>query len=76
MLYETAARAAEVLALDVEDLDLTNRRAKVRRKGGAVDVIVWQTGTARLLPRLIRGRKSGPLFLTDRRGAVHDAERA
>ena len=70
MLYETAARAAEVLALDVEDLDLANRRAKVRRKGGAVDVIVWQTGTARLLPRLIKGRKSGPLFLTDRRGAV------
>ena len=70
LLYESAARASEVLALDVEDLDLTNRRAKVRRKGGAVDVIVWQTRTARLLPRLIRGRKSGPLFLTDRRGAV------
>ena len=70
MLYETAARAAEVLALDVDDLDLTNRRAKVRRKGGAVDVIVWQTGTARLLPRLIKGRKSGTLFLTARRGAV------
>ena len=70
MLYETAARAAEVLALDVEDLDLANRRAKVRRKGGAVDVIVWQTGTARLLPRLIRARESGPLFLTARRGAV------
>ena len=35
MLYETAARAAEVLGLDVEDLDLPNRRAKVRRKGGA-----------------------------------------
>lgn len=28
----------------------------VRRKGNAVDVIVWQTGTARLLPRLIAGR--------------------
>src|SRR5258705_2461737 len=28
MLYETAARSAEVLALDVEDLDLPNRRAK------------------------------------------------
>ena len=43
MLYETAARSAEVLALDVEDLDLPNRRAKVRRKGGAIDIIVWQT---------------------------------
>jgi integrase/recombinase XerC/integrase/recombinase XerD len=32
MLYETAARSAEVLAMDVEDLDLPSRRAKVRRK--------------------------------------------
>ena len=52
MLYETAARSAEVLALDVEDLDLPNRCARVRCKGGAIDTIVWQIGTARLLPRL------------------------
>jgi integrase/recombinase XerC/integrase/recombinase XerD len=71
MLYETAARASEVLALDIEDLDLRNRCAKVRRKGNAVDVIVWQTGTARLLPRLIGGRTKGPLFLTDRKARVH-----
>ena len=70
ILYETAARSAEVLRLDVDDLDLPNRRAKVRRKGGAIDVIVWQTGTARLLPRLVRGRKTGPLFLTNRRAHV------
>lgn len=30
MLYKTAARSAEVLALDVEDLDLPNRCARVR----------------------------------------------
>ena len=70
LLYETAARSAEVLRLDVEDLDLPNRKAKVRRKGGAIDVIVWQTGTARLLPRLLKGRKTGPVFLTDRRARV------
>jgi integrase len=70
MLYESAARSAEVLALNVEDLDLANRRARVRRKGGALDVIVWQTGTARLLPRLLKGRTSGPVFLTDRRARV------
>jgi len=70
MLYETAARSAEVLRLDVEDLDLPNRKAKVRRKGGAIDVIVWQTGTARLLPGLLKGRKAGPVFLTDRRARV------
>src|SRR5262249_22281813 len=66
MLYETAARSAEVLALDVEDLDLPNRRAKVRRKGGALDWIIWQTGTARLLPRLLKGRQSRPVFITQR----------
>ncbi len=70
MLYETAARAHEILALDVADLDLANRKAKVRRKGGAADIVVWRTGTARLLPRLLKGRKTGPLFLTDRRARV------
>jgi integrase len=70
MLYESAARAGEVLAVDIEDLDLADRRSRVVRKGGAADVITWQTGTARLLPRLIKGRKSGPLFLTERRARV------
>ena len=70
MLDETAARSAGVLALDVEDLDLPGRRARVRRKGGAVDVIVWQTGTVRLLPRLLKGRKSGPVFVTVRKTRV------
>ena len=70
MLYETAARSSEVLALDVEDLDRRNRRSKVTRKGSAVDIIVWQTGTARLLPRLLDGRTRGPVFLTDRRARV------
>lgn len=66
MLYETAARSAEVLRLNVEDLDMPNRCARVRRKGGAVDTIVWQTETARLLPRYLKGRTSGPLFVTER----------
>jgi integrase/recombinase XerC/integrase/recombinase XerD len=67
MLYETAARAEEILTLDVTDLDTVNRCATVVRKGGARDVVYWQTGTARLLPRLIAGRRRGPLFLTDRK---------
>jgi integrase len=33
LLYDTAARACKVLALDIEDRDLRNRCAKVRRKG-------------------------------------------
>ncbi|MGW5922216.1 tyrosine-type recombinase/integrase [Nocardia fluminea] len=67
MLYETAARAEEILTLDVGDLDPVNRCATVVRKGGARDVVYWQTGTARLLPRMIAGRRRGPLFLTDRK---------
>ena len=70
MLYETAARSAEVLALNVEDLDLPNRCARVRRKGGAINIVVWQTGTARLLPRLLKGRRSGPVFVTERKARV------
>ncbi|MEU8110509.1 hypothetical protein AB0C18_43080 [Nonomuraea muscovyensis] len=37
MPYETAARAAEILALNVEDLDLEHRRAHVRSKGGTLE---------------------------------------
>lgn len=69
LLYETAARASEVLSLDVEDVELGNRRALVRSKGGDIELLHFQTGSARLLPRLIAGRPGGPLFLTDRRPA-------
>ena len=75
MLYETAARSAEVLALDVEDLDRPNRRAKVRRKGGAIDIIVWQTGTAHLLPRLLKGRTAGPVSGTPGMTVTSDSVR-
>ena len=67
LLCETAARANELLALNVEDLDLANRRARVHSKGGAVEWVCWQTGSAQLLLRLLAGRTSGPVFLSDRR---------
>jgi site-specific recombinase XerD len=63
MLYETAARAQELLLLDVEDLDLANKRAVVIGKGGNAEPIGWETATARLLPRYLAGRRYGPLFL-------------
>jgi len=67
MLYETTARAAEILALDIADLDLDARRARVTSKGGDTEHVYWASGTAHLLPRLIRGRTSGPVFLSARR---------
>ena len=69
LLYETAARAQEVLSLNVEDVDLENKRARVRSKGGDTEWLHLQSGSARLLPRLIAGRPSGPLFLAGRRPA-------
>jgi integrase len=69
MLFETAARASEVLALNIDDLDLDARRASVRSKGGDTEWIYWSSGTAHLLPRLLRGRDSGPVFLSERRPA-------
>ena len=51
MLYDTAARANEILALNIEDLDSDRKRADITGKGGHHETIVWASGTARLLPR-------------------------
>lgn len=67
MLYETAARSEEVLTLNVEDLVLDDRSAFTTGKSGHAERIFWATGAARLLPQILVGRTSGPVFLTDRR---------
>lgn len=67
LLYESAARAQSVLYLNIEDLDTANKRGRTVVKGGAVRWVQWQSGTARLLPRLIGGRTAGPVFLASRR---------
>ena len=69
MLYETAARAEEVLGLDFPDLDMPSERDRVISKGGSTDWVHWQTGAALLLPPLLAGRREGPVFLTLRRPA-------
>ena len=69
LIYETAGRASELLSLNVEDLELENRRARVRSKGGDIEWVYFQTASARLLPRLIAGRSCGPVFLADRASA-------
>jgi integrase/recombinase XerC/integrase/recombinase XerD len=69
-LWETSARASEILGLDIADLDLPNKSAVVTRKGGARDTVTWRTRTANLLPRLLNGRKRGPVFLTERKARV------
>ncbi|MFC4585543.1 site-specific recombinase [Sphaerisporangium corydalis] len=63
LLYETGAPIERVLALNVDDLDLTRRRVR-----NAPDVR-WRAGAARLLPLLLLGRTFGPVLLTERRAA-------
>ncbi|MBF6203957.1 MULTISPECIES: site-specific integrase [Nocardia] len=81
MLYETCARAEELLQVNIEDLDLAGRTAAVKSKGAkprtrrrgathhehVLENVYWDAGTARLLPRLIRDRTRGPVFVTHRR---------
>ncbi|WP_433411504.1 hypothetical protein ACQP1V_22785 [Microtetraspora malaysiensis] len=76
MLYETVARAEEILPLNIEDLDFAGRRAlvkakgaqsKARRRGQAredfvLEPVYWDAGTARLL----KNRTRGPVFVTHR----------
>ena len=62
LLHESGAPIRAVLALDVENLDLDDRRARAR---GAW--VSWRARTAQLLPELVADRIRGPLFLTDRR---------
>jgi integrase len=75
MLYESASRASAVLALNIEDLDLPNKRARVVVKGGDTMWITWGTDTAHLLPRLIAGRTRGPVFLSAHRPGPHAGRR-
>jgi site-specific recombinase XerD len=67
LLYDSAARAEEALGLDVDDLDLANRQATARTKGGHTRPLHFQTAAARLLAKLVAGRDRGPVFVTDRR---------
>lgn len=73
-LYSTAARASEVLNLNIEDLDLGRKRAVITGKGGHRESIVWDAGTARLFPRYLGKRKRGPVFVTHGRPNVVSAE--
>ena len=70
MLYETAARAGEILALNIGDMDLPRKRAVIIGKGGHKEYVFWASGAARLLSRYLAGRGPGPVFLTYRRPNV------
>jgi integrase len=81
MLYKSAGRSHEILGVNIEDLDFAGRRCQVKAKGArskarrrgqaredfVLETVYWDAGTARLLPRLLKGRTWGPVFVTHRR---------
>ncbi|GGT50528.1 hypothetical protein GCM10014713_50710 [Streptomyces purpureus] len=62
LLHESTAGVKAVLSLNIEDLDLDERRARTGRTW-----VTWRSETARLLPQLLAGRTRGPVFVSDRR---------
>ena len=64
LILESSAPVTAVLALDIQDLDLSAGRARAGRHM----VSFSPDGTvATVLPTVIAGRSRGPLFITDRR---------
>jgi integrase len=68
LLHDSGASAAQVLALDADQLDLSRHRVRVRPDiQPAGNGLEWRTGTSELLRWLLAGRVWGPVFLTGRR---------
>jgi hypothetical protein len=71
LLLDTGAAAQTVLALDASMLDLAGRRARAVLPGQPERR--WAADTGELLTWLLTGRRSGPVFLTDRRAPAGTA---
>jgi hypothetical protein len=63
MLRDSGASAEAILALNAEAVDGRSRRAR----SGDARPVTWSAGTWQLLSWLLAGRRTGPVFLTDRR---------
>jgi integrase len=68
VLYDSGVPAADVLALDADQLDLARHQVRPRpgpRSPGAI--IEWRDATNQVLRWLLAGRTWGPVFVTGRR---------
>lgn len=76
VLYDSGAPAAQVLALDADQLDLTLHRVRPG-PGGALTGggIAWREETGQVLRWLLSGRTWGPVFVTGRRAPAGAADR-
>ncbi len=65
ILAETGMRVGELVSLEWEDVDLTNKRARVRGKGGKSRYVYFTNRTANLL-RALKRRGNRVFPVTDR----------
>jgi len=70
VLYGGGLRRAEVVALDLEDVDLTAGSLKVAGKGGKERLAYLSRSASQLLSAWldVRGREHGPLFVSVKQG--------
>jgi integrase/recombinase XerD len=74
VLHDSGAPAAEVLALDADQLDLSRHRVRRRSSDQLPGTdIGWREETSQLLRWLLAGRTWGPVFVTDRRAPARAA---
>jgi hypothetical protein len=71
VLHDSGVPAEAVLGLDAHMVDGRTRKATT---ASGVPV-TWSTGTAQLLSWLLAGRRTGPVFLTDRRAPAATSAR-
>jgi integrase/recombinase XerD len=69
LLYETGVTAEQVLALNIDTVELGTGRIKLAQCApeDGPRYRLWGARSAEVLPWLIAGRAAGPAFLTDRR---------
>jgi hypothetical protein len=71
VLHDSGAPAAQVLALDADQLDLALHRVRSRPGSELAGAgIAWREGTSQVLRWLLSGRTWGPVFVTGRRAAA------
>lgn len=72
LLYGSGLRVSELVGLDLEDIDFTERWLRVRGKGNKERIVPYGSRAANALAAYVAGRKSGPLFLNPRGGRLTD----
>jgi hypothetical protein len=70
-----ASSAAQVLALNADQLDLLRHRTRTRPGDGPGAGIAWQEATSQVLCWLLAGRTVGPVFVTGRRARAGATDR-